>query len=241
MINCFSMIQCFSLSIFITWICSLHQDTFVYHFFCVQFLFNFSVLSFDVHWRLSGFLILSHNLTINLLVSSTPSFSLFSSLFSRSVFSWYVTLPSSLLFYINICIKQILYLVIFLAPLCHSIFLIFSLILFLSLLCVFCCSSTICHSTHSLYVTVTLSLYLPLLLYNLFVAPMLFSCANTFSLPHFASLSLAPSHSHFLFITVTLSVSSFPPFLSHTIPLLFSTQVRSFTGCPISDVFGEDN
>ena len=125
MINCVSMIRFFSLSISITWICSLYLDTFVYHFFCVQFLFNFSVLSFYVHWRLSGFLVLSRNLTINLLVSSTPSFSLSPSLFSRSIFSWYVTLPSSLPFYINICIKQILYLTIFLAPLCHSIFLIF--------------------------------------------------------------------------------------------------------------------
>ena len=56
--------------------CSLYLDTFVYHFFCVQFLFNFSVLFLYVHWHLSGFLTLSDNLTINLLVSSTPSFSL---------------------------------------------------------------------------------------------------------------------------------------------------------------------
>ena len=103
------------------------------YFFCVQFLFNFSVLSFDVHRRLSAFLVLSHNLTINLHVSSTPSFSLSSSLFSRSVNSWYVTLPSSLPFNINICIKQILYLTIFLAHPCHCIFLIFSLIVSLSL------------------------------------------------------------------------------------------------------------
>ena len=53
--------------------------------------------------------------------------SLSPSLFSRSIFSWYVTLPSSLPFYINICIRKILYLTIFLAPLYHCVFLIFSL------------------------------------------------------------------------------------------------------------------
>ena len=108
----------------------------------------------------------------------------------------------------------------------------------------FCCSSTICHSTHSLYETVTFPLYLPLLLYNLFVAPMLFSCANTFQSSSFCiSISRSFSHSlsHFLFITVTLSASSFPPISSHTIPLLFSIQVRSFTGCPFSDEFDGDN
>ena len=108
----------------------------------------------------------------------------------------------------------------------------------------FCCSSTICHSTHSLCATVTLSLYLPLLLYNLFVAPMLFSCANSFLLSSFCitiSRSFSHSLSHFLFIMVTLSVSSFPLFSSHTIPLLFSMQVRSFTGCPFSYEVDEDN
>ena len=100
-----------------------------------------------------------------------------------------------------------------LPSLCYSIFLIFSLCVLLSLLwplvlcksfSVFCCSSTICHSTHSLYVTVTLSLYLPLLLYNLFVAPMLFSCANSFLLSSFCvtlsrslSLSLSFYYSQF--------------------------------------------
>ena len=61
-----------------------------------------------------------------------------------------------------------------------------------------------------------------------------------FRLPHFASLSLVPSLSHFLFITVTLSVSSFPPFSSHTIPLLLFTHVRSYTGSPFSDEFDKD-
>ena len=74
----------------------------------------------------------------------------------------------------------------------------------------FCCSSTICHSTHSLCVTVTLPLYLPLLLYNLFVAPMLFSCANSFLLSSFCitlsrslclSLSLHYGHSLCLFFS----------------------------------------
>ena len=53
--------------------------------------------------------------------------------------------------------------------------------------------------------------------------------------------SLSLLLSHFLFITVTLSVSSFLPILPHTIPLLFSIQVRSFTGSPFSDEFDEDN
>ena len=105
----------------------------------------------------------------------------------------------------------------------------------------FCCSSTICHSTHSLCVTVTLNLY-----YH--CSSTISSLSQCFSVvpilvsnPHFASLSLAPSVSHFLFISVTLSVSSFPPFSSHTIPLLFSNQVRSFTGSPFSGEFDEDN
>ena len=91
---------------------------------------------------------------------------------------------------------------------------------------------------------ITLSSYLPLLVYNLLVAPMLFGCANTCQFPSFCvtlSRSLSHSLSHFLFISVTLSVSSFPPFSPHTIPLLFSIQVRSFTGCPFSDEFDEDN
>ena len=59
-----------------------------------------------------------------------------------------------------------------LPPLCHSIFLIFSqcisvsLITFAWLYLWFSCSSTICQSTHSLYITVTLCLYLTLLLYQ---------------------------------------------------------------------------
>ena len=75
----------------------------------------------------------------------------------------------------------------------------------------FCCSSTICHSTHSLYVTVTLSLYLPLLLYNLFVAPMLFSCANTCQFPSFC-------------ITISRSLClSLSLHLGHPLCLFFST------------------
>ena len=72
----------------------------------------------------------------------------------------------------------------------------------------FCCSSTICHFTLSLCVTLTLSLYLQLLVCNLFVAPMLFSCANTSQFSSFCvTLSRSLSLSHFLFITVTLSLS----------------------------------
>ena len=62
-------------------------------------------------------------------------------------------------------------------------------------LCVFCCSSTICHSTHSLCVTVTLNLHyhcsstICSLPQCFWVAPILFSH------PHFASLSLALSFS----------------------------------------------
>ena len=82
----------------------------------------------------------------------------------------------------------------------------------------FCCSSTICHSNHSLYVTVTLSLYLPLLLYNLFVAPMLFSCANSFLLsslcitfPHSLCLSLSLHHGHSLCLFFsTILISHYP-------------------------------
>ena len=84
----------------------------------------------------------------------------------------------------------------------------------------FCCSSTICHSTDSLCITVTLSLYLPLLVYNLFVAPMLFSCANSFLLFSFfvtlsrslslsLSLSLHHGYSLCLFFATNL-ISHYP-------------------------------
>ena len=106
----------------------------------------------------------------------------------------------------------------------------------------FCCSSTICHSTHSLCVTVTLSLIYNCSSINLLVAPMLFSCATTNQSSSFCvtlfrsfSLSLSLHHGHSLCLF-------FSTILSHTIPLLFSTQgVRSFTGCPFSDVFDGDN
>ena len=163
-----------------------------------------------------------------------------SSFFPRIAFSWYVTLPFSLLFYINICIKQILYLTIFLASLCHSIFLIFSPSVSPSLklpliVCkffsVFCCSSTICHSTHSLYVRNSNSFFVSII--ASLQSP---RCPNAYQLRQYFSVILILRHSlslvlsHFLFITATLSVSSFPPISSHTIPLLFSIQVRSFTG-----------
>ena len=108
-----------------------------------------------------------------------------------------------------------------LPSLCHCIFLIFSLSVFLSLqlpliLCksfsVLCCSSTICHSTHSLYVTVILSLYLPFLLYNLFVVPMLFSHPHSasLSLDNYLSLSLHHINSLCLFF-FTIFISRYPP------------------------------
>ena len=66
--------------------------------------------SFYVHWNLFGFPILSHNLSSNHIVSSTHTLSLTHSLsFFPSVFSWYVTLPSSIPFYVNICNNIILF------------------------------------------------------------------------------------------------------------------------------------
>ena len=117
---------------------------------------------------------------------------------------------SSLSRYLSLSLS--LYLLL-LRSLCHYIFLTFSLSVSLSLLLplilcksfsVFCCSSTICHSTHSLYVTVTLSLYLSLLLYNPLVAPMLFSCANTFQLFSFCVIL---SRSSFLTFSSLRSLS----------------------------------
>ena len=84
----------------------------------------------------------------------------------------------------------------------------------------FCCSSTICHSTHSLCVTVTLPLYLPLLVYNLFVVPMLLSCTNFFLLPSFCitlsrslSLSLSLHHGHSLCLFFFTIFTSHYPFI----------------------------
>ena len=88
----------------------------------------------------------------------------------------------------------------------------------------FCCSSTICHSTHSLNVTVTLSLYLPLLLYNLFVAPMLFSCANTFILHHYLTLPLPLS----LSLTFSSSRSLSLSLLFHHLHLTLSSYFSLF-------------
>ena len=110
-----------------------------------------------------------------------------------------------------------------------------------------CWSSTISHSTHSLYETVALSLYLPLLLYQCRRCPNAIRLRRYFSviliLRHslLTTLSRSLSLSLSLIHGVTLSVSSFPPFSSHTILLLFSIQVRSFPGSPFSDEFDEDN
>ena len=77
--------------------------------------------SFWLSYSISQFNYQSSRFSYPFVLSLSPS------LFSRSIFSWYVTLPSSLPFYINICIRKILYLTIFLAPLYHCVFLIFSL------------------------------------------------------------------------------------------------------------------
>ena len=69
----------------------------------------------------------------------------------------------------------------------------------------FCCSSTICHTTHSLCVTVTFSLYLPLLVYNLFVAPMLLSCTNSFLLSSFC-ITISRSFSRSFSLSLSLSL-----------------------------------
>ena len=106
----------------------------------------------------------------------------------------------------------------------------------------FCWSSTISHSTHSLYLTVTLSFFLPLLLHQSRRCPNAIRLTRYFSVILFLRHSLLTTLSLSLSLHhgVTLSVSSFPPFSSHTIPLLFSIQVRSFTGSPVSDEFDED-
>ena len=154
-------------------------------------------------------LVLPHTISLSLSLSkSVISFSYFDN-FSLSLLlypaNFFAFKSSSLSRYLSFSLS--LYLLL-LRSLYHYISLTFSLNVSLCLLLplilcksfsVFCCSSTICRSTHSLYVTVSLSMYLSLLLYNLLVAPMLFSCANTFQSSSFC---------------VTLSRSSFLTFSS---------------------------
>ena len=77
-----------------------------------------------------------------------------------------------------------------------------------------------------------MSLYLSDILSQCVSVSLITSFCITLSRPLSLPLSLHYGHSLCLF---------FPPFSPHTIPLLFSIQVRSFTGSPFSDELGEDN
>ena len=86
----------------------------------------------------------------------------------------------------------------------------------------FCWSSTTSYSTHSLYVTVTLSMYLPLLLYQSPRCPIALQSRQCFSLILILSYSFLTTLCLFYFHHLPLTLSLYP--------LLFSIQVRSFTG-----------
>ena len=79
---------------------------------------------------------------------------------------------------------------------------------------------------------ISMSLYLSDILSQCVSVSLITSFCITLSRSLSLSLFLHYGHSLCLF---------FPPFSPHTIRLLFSIQVRSFTGSPFSDEFDEDN
>ena len=150
--------------------------------------------SLIVSLPLSFFWYLSHTLSLCTSLPHYLSLSLSLTIFFFS--HLYVTV--SFLYSLSVCLSDYLWFFVSLS-LCSTVLL-------------------LCHSTYSLYVTVTLSLYLPLPVYSLFVAPMLFSCANalpSFSLyvavpwPLCLSLSLHLGYSLCLFFSA-IFISHYP-------------------------------